>query len=245
MIKTMYNEIGYCLIRKLINPDLIKVIKSEYDDPIRCGNRNLDYSENVINAGAIILNIISEIVNGNSCYKLAWITLFDKNSDSNWRVPMHIDEMAPILNESLAKINNVTEICIKENHLYGKLLRSQLKSTISARLSIDDSNTDKGPLLVIPGSHCSESQMDSKNAIEVLAKSGDVIVMSPLLLHSSEKLISDVRRRVLHFNYVEIEYCGFIGNQKITAQQADAPDRISPVIIATTPSRKITVESVL
>ena len=68
--------------------------------------------------------------------------------------------------------------------------------------------------------------------------------MSPLLLHSSEKLKSNVRRRVLHFNYVELENSSFVGNKKITAQQADSPDRISPVIVATTPARKITGESV-
>jgi ectoine hydroxylase-related dioxygenase (phytanoyl-CoA dioxygenase family) len=84
-----------------------------------------------------------------------------------------------------------------------------LEQMITVRVHLDGANESNGALKVIPGSHMngklSPEQIASFRAQkpEVLCTghSGDLLLMRPLLLHSSSRNTTDQHRRVLHMEY--------------------------------------------
>ena len=210
----MYTEIGFCIIHDVIGHREIDLLKNEMSNIKSCGSRNLILSNNVISVGAKILFKLNARARIGFGYNLSWVNYFDKNKNRNWQVPMHIDEMVPILDESVARNNGVTEFCIKDGQLYGKSSKVHMELTIAARLSLDDSHLDNGPLIVIPGSHLGNFK---ECETPLTTKAGDVIVMSPLLMHASSKMKVCTRRRVMHYNFCSSEIKQFIGNKQIYA----------------------------
>ena len=80
---------------------------------------------------------------------------------------------------------------------------------VTFRIHLDDTDTTNGALRVIPESHCHQrysseaiAQETSRNP-EIIceAKAGDILVMKPLILHSSKKGIVTGHRRILHIEY--------------------------------------------
>jgi len=85
--------------------------------------------------------------------------------------------------------------------------RALLESMYTIRIHLDDCNHTNGALRIIPGSHQSGiltprqvAEMD-KTGVSCHVKQGGVMVMKPLLLHSSAKSISPHHRRVIHLEF--------------------------------------------
>jgi ectoine hydroxylase-related dioxygenase (phytanoyl-CoA dioxygenase family) len=83
---------------------------------------------------------------------------------------------------------------------------------IAIRIHLDDCGEDNGPLRVIPGSHLDGilPDVDIQNrpkgtAIDRVARRGDVIVMRPLILHSSRPATAPSNRRVVHLEFAAAE----------------------------------------
>jgi ectoine hydroxylase-related dioxygenase (phytanoyl-CoA dioxygenase family) len=86
-----------------------------------------------------------------------------------------------------------------------------LENIFTLRLHLDDTDETNGALQVIPGSHAA-GILSAKNISRIVAnetpvtcnvKAGSVMVMKPLLLHSSSRSISGKPRRVLHLEYIK------------------------------------------
>lgn len=82
---------------------------------------------------------------------------------------------------------------------------------IALRVHLDDSLHANGPLRVLPGTHRLGVLSDDEVAALALAATaedcivarGGVLVMRPLLIHSSPRVSSSTPRRVLHIEYAE------------------------------------------
>jgi ectoine hydroxylase-related dioxygenase (phytanoyl-CoA dioxygenase family) len=84
-----------------------------------------------------------------------------------------------------------------------------MEHMVTLRIHLDDTDATNGALRVIPESH--HNQRYSSEAIDqetsrhpgiiCEAKAGDILVMKPLLLHSSRKGITTGHRRILHVEY--------------------------------------------
>ena len=79
---------------------------------------------------------------------------------------------------------------------------------MTIRLHLDDTPACNGALSVIPSSHLSGKMSNeevakySKERREVCeCVAGDVLLMAPLILHSSLRSLEPKRRRVLHFEF--------------------------------------------
>ncbi len=80
---------------------------------------------------------------------------------------------------------------------------------MALRLHLDASHQENGPLRVVPGSHrhgvLSDQQVETIvgkiKHVTCVIEQGGVIVMRPLIIHSSSKSQSDKPRRVLHIEY--------------------------------------------
>lgn len=133
--------------------------------------------------------------------------LFDKTPDTNWHVPWHQD----------------LSICVKERHelpgfgawsIKGGVQHVQplveiLSRMVTLRLHLDDCGEDNGPLHVIPGLHKHGRipaeeipNWTSKGPIvSCTVAKGGVVMMKPLLLHSSSPATNPRHRRVLHLEF--------------------------------------------
>jgi len=135
-------------------------------------------------------------------------TLFDKSSDSNWLVVWHQDTALPLRERRDA--TGWGPWSVKEGVICAHAPADALEQVLAIRIHLDDSSTENGPLRFLPGTHKSGVLSDdaihdlSLKALEVICEvpSGGILLMKPLLVHASSKVLQSKRRRVLH-----IEYC--------------------------------------
>lgn len=88
-----------------------------------------------------------------------------------------------------------------------------LESMLTLRLHLDPTPSSNGTLHVIPGSHRkkilnpTEIQQVYRTRASVVCEcdAGDILMMSPPLLHASYRSEKPDHRRVLHFEYADTE----------------------------------------
>lgn len=136
-------------------------------------------------------------------------TLFDKSTDENWFVPWHQDRTVP-LSHKFEK-EGWTNWTQKRGTFYAQAPESVLQNMITFRIHLDNAFPENGCLKFIPGSHknklTSEQQkvLTSGKYLNAKRNAGDVFIMRPLLLNSSNKSISTEARKVIHIEYTSHE----------------------------------------
>lgn len=134
-------------------------------------------------------------------------TLFDKSRSRNWLVVWHQDTALPLVSRSPSP--EWGPWSVKEGVTYAHAPAWALEGLVALRIHLDPCTSGNGPLRVLAGSHRMGVLDDDAvfrisrdcPARECLAGRGGVTVMKPLLIHSSSKGGSDLRRRVLHLEY--------------------------------------------
>jgi hypothetical protein len=131
-------------------------------------------------------------------------TLFEKSVDRNWLVPLHQDLSIPVASRVSGKhLNGWSK---KEGVWYVQAPLDVLAHLVALRIHVDPCPEDAGPLRVVPGSHhlgrIAEADAakvrDQFGERTVTAQVGDVLAISPLVLHASSKATGSSRRRVIH-----------------------------------------------
>jgi ectoine hydroxylase-related dioxygenase (phytanoyl-CoA dioxygenase family) len=136
-------------------------------------------------------------------------TLFEKSSSANWLIPWHQDTALPL--ESRFDMAGWGPWSEKAGALYAHAPGWALSRVIALRVHLDASESDNGPLRVVPGSHAAGVLSDqavmelvsTNDPVECCARQGGVIAMRPLIVHSSSKARSERSRRVLHIEYAD------------------------------------------
>jgi hypothetical protein len=136
-------------------------------------------------------------------------TLFEKSSLTNWLIPWHQDTALPLT--SMFERESWGPWSKKAGATYAHAPAWALSRIIALRVHLDSSNTDNGPLRVIPGSHVHGVLTDREvltytsthPEVECLAQRGGVIAMRPLLIHCFSKGHGAEPRRVLHIEYAD------------------------------------------
>lgn len=126
-------------------------------------------------------------------------TYFEKSVDRNWLVPWHRDESIAVA----ARVDHAAlrGWSVKEGQLHVIVPPDLLRQLVAVRLHLDDCLADDGPLRVAPGSHHHELDAPGSGTVACVARRGDVLVLTPMLLHASSKATGRSARRVLHFVY--------------------------------------------
>lgn len=134
-------------------------------------------------------------------------TLFEKSGRTNWLIPWHQDTALPLTKKFDG--TGWGPWSQKAGITYAHAPTGALSRILALRVHLDNSNTDNGPLRVIPGSHGQGVLSDQSvlkyasthKEVACLTGRGGVIAMRPLLIHSSSKAQSIEPRRVLHIEY--------------------------------------------
>ncbi len=142
---------------------------------------------------------------GHDCVKGIY---FDKPAQSNWVVPYHQDlQISVDRREQVARWTNWNQRhgpwSVQPSHYY-------LNYLYTVRIHLDDCDATNGALKVIPGSHrlgilpdADLQMLDKRQATICTVPKGGLLIMRPLLVHSSGKSISHTNRRVIHLELTD------------------------------------------
>ncbi|WCM41426.1 phytanoyl-CoA dioxygenase family protein [Flavobacterium sp. CBA20B-1] len=133
---------------------------------------------------------------------------FDKPEKSNWYVAYHQDLTISV--DKKATLENFMNWTKKQNQFAVQPPISILENITTLRIHLDETNSENGALKVIENSHSKgifrPENIDWKNEKETTCDvpKGGVMLMKPLLLHSSNKTTNNEKRRVLHIELSNI-----------------------------------------
>lgn len=136
-------------------------------------------------------------------------TLFEKSGKANWLAVWHQDTALPLARRFDA--SGWGPWSEKAAIIYAHAPAWALSRVVALRIHLDPSTDENGPLRVVPGSQVLGVLTDDeisgvvkgRGFIECLVPKGGVLVMRPLLIHSSSKARIEAPRRVLHIEYAD------------------------------------------
>jgi ectoine hydroxylase-related dioxygenase (phytanoyl-CoA dioxygenase family) len=138
-------------------------------------------------------------------------TLFDKMSESDWRVQWHQDRLIAV--RERLNVAGYGPWSTKVGVVYVEPPTSVLQQMLTAWIPLDDGGPEDGPLRVLPGSHewgkLTEQDLQQRVATEApvhprLPK-GALLFTRPLLVHSSRPSGATGHRRMLHIELAPAE----------------------------------------
>ena len=135
---------------------------------------------------------------------------FDKRPETNWLVAWHQDQTLAL--KERVEVPGWGPWSVKEGVPHVQPPVELLEQMLTVRLHLDDADSTNGALRVLPGTHrlgrlnaeAIQSCRETREEVSCETKTGDALLMRPLLLHASSRSTSERRRRVLH-----IEFAGF------------------------------------
>jgi hypothetical protein len=129
---------------------------------------------------------------------------FDKPPDRSWALPWHKDLTIAVRDNRLPS-RHFSKPTTKAGVPHVEAPREVLERMLTARIHLDDVTEENGPLKVIPGSQQTgkDLRLGEVAPRTILASSGDVLLIRPLLAHSSSNSAPGTRRhrRILHLEF--------------------------------------------
>jgi ectoine hydroxylase-related dioxygenase (phytanoyl-CoA dioxygenase family) len=130
---------------------------------------------------------------------------FDKPQTSNWYVSYHQDLTISV--DKKLQVDGFEFWTIKQNQFAVQPPLGILQNIVTVRIHLDDTDENNGALRVIPGSHHKgiyrPETIDWTNEMAVTCNvsKGGIMLMKPLLLHSSGRTTNNKQRRVIHIEF--------------------------------------------
>ncbi len=204
---------GFELHREVMRADLVGKLRSEADgvatDAGSVCVRNLQRRSAVFAAFASA-PVLSALI-GDGMVPVRSI-LFDKTPEANWPVAWHRDLTICVERLTGEPIEGYGPWSQKDGDSHVQAPLDLLRQMITIRVHLDRANSENGALRVVPGSHRhgleGSGDLRPRPADHVVScdcAAGDVLLMSPLILHSSQRSKNISRRRVLHFEYAPVD----------------------------------------
>lgn len=137
---------------------------------------------------------------------------FDKPGTSNWYVAYHQDLTISV--DKKVALENFGPWTVKHNQFAVQPPLEILNNIVTIRIHLDDTNEDNGALKVIPKSHLKgiyrpeTIDWTAENEISCHVPKGGIMLMKPMLLHSSGRTVNNKKRRVIHIEFSNQELPG-------------------------------------
>lgn len=202
-----FKELGYAKLSNIYNDDevarMIQVIESNFSNE---NNTNVFAIRQLLTKVPSLKSLVfnnklkSFLENYFQGYFITKGIYFDKPPYSNWFVAYHQDLSISVKKRyELEGYKNWTN---KKNQLGVQPPLEILQNTITLRIHLDDTDENNGALRVIPKTHLQGvlryDQRIKDSEVTCTMSKGDVMLMSPLLFHASNKTTNNKRRRVIH-----------------------------------------------
>ncbi|MBS2005052.1 MAG: phytanoyl-CoA dioxygenase family protein [Candidatus Obscuribacterales bacterium] len=154
---------------------------------------------------ATILNMVKEIL-GPTAFPVRAV-LLDNDPDAAWYLNWHQDLHIGV--KKRVDAPGFSAWSVKNGILHVQPPVEYLSRMLTVRIHLDDCQPQDGALEVIPSSHYTGvlskkriDDMDAKGSYQVCAaRSGDVLLMRPLLVHRSSTARDEGHRRIVHIEY--------------------------------------------
>lgn len=156
-----------------------------------------------------LLNVAKHILGDNA--QPVRSVFFDKIPQANWNVAWHQDTSIAVSEKTdLPGFKLWSE---KQGVIHTEPPAAYLANILTLRLHLDVATPDNGGLRIIPQSHqygrIKSGQLleivENSQVIDCIARPGDVLLMNPLLLHSSRKAVKASHRRIIHLEYCALD----------------------------------------
>ncbi|OIQ16951.1 MAG: phytanoyl-CoA dioxygenase [Flavobacterium sp. MedPE-SWcel] len=127
---------------------------------------------------------------------------FDKPEKSNWFVALHQDLSISV--DKKVELDGFSSWTIKQKQFAVQPPLPILENIYTIRIHLDDTDENNGALKVIPKSHSKgiyrpeTIDWETEKVTTCNVNAGGVMIMKPLLLHSSERTTNNKKRRVIH-----------------------------------------------
>jgi len=198
---------GWTLVPSQLSPELLGTLRDALFASHAAGTRCLLDIPSVRDAaGQLRTELVSAQLLPAESVAIQAIA-FDKTAATNWKVTWHQDLMFPLARPAQSP---GYDLATKKDGIdYARPPRAVLEALLAVRLHLDDCDAANGPLRVSPGTH-RQGVLKSAELTETvrrhgesvcLARSGDALLMKPLLLHASSPAAVPGHRRVLHLVY--------------------------------------------
>lgn len=130
---------------------------------------------------------------------------FDKPKASNWYVSYHQDLTISV--DKKVSLDGFGFWTLKQNQFAVQPPLEILQNVVTVRIHLDDTNENNGALKVIPKSHLKgiyrpeNIDWTIENEVTCNVSKGGIMLMKPLLLHSSGRTTDNRQRRVIHIEF--------------------------------------------
>ena len=130
---------------------------------------------------------------------------FDKPETSNWYVPYHQDLTISV--DKKMQLENFGPWTTKQNQFSVQPPIEILENIYTIRIHLDETDENNGALRVIQKSHLKKiyksETIDWNTETETTCnvKKGGIMIMKPLILHSSGRTTNNKKRRVIHIEF--------------------------------------------
>jgi ectoine hydroxylase-related dioxygenase (phytanoyl-CoA dioxygenase family) len=134
---------------------------------------------------------------------------FDKPANSNWFVAYHQDLTISV--DKRTDIEGYGPWTVKQNQFAVQPPIAILQESFTIRIHLDDADENNGALKVVPGSNnkgiyrAETIDWETETEATCNVKKGGIMIMRPLLLHSSGRTINNNSRRVIHIEFSKAE----------------------------------------
>jgi hypothetical protein len=134
---------------------------------------------------------------------------FDKPETSNWYVSYHQDLTISV--DRKIELENFGPWTTKQNQFAVQPPVKILENITAIRIHLDETDENNGALKVIPGSHVKKIyrpetiDWTEEKETSCSVQQGGIMLMKPLLLHSSGRTINNKKRRVIHIEFSNSE----------------------------------------
>ena len=206
-----FDRDGFAIVPDAISPtgvdDLLSALPSSVEDAGRGGMRNLFEIPAIGElARHSTVREAARAVLGRDCFAVRAL-LFDKTPSANWKVGWHQDVTIAVAER--CNVPGFGPWSVKAGVVHVQAPREILENMVAVRVHLDLCGADNGPVRVLPGSHrvgklaadgieAVRGQIDS---VTCIVPRGGLLVMRPLLLHTSSPATVPGHRRVVHIEF--------------------------------------------
>lgn len=138
---------------------------------------------------------------------------FDKPPGANWPVPWHQDVTFRV--RQWREVPGFEPRPVRDGMAHVLPPVDLSERMLSIRIHLDDASSSHGALRVIPGSHRSGrlndeqlQQAATSSAVTCEARTGDIMMMRPLIIHASSPCEKPEHRRVIQIEFATFELPG-------------------------------------